>query len=428
MNRRLISFTLLASGFILAVFACIVLLTLLVRQPLLYTQGSNQTEIAGSSNLSRTIQNGRTAVIEDGIIRSFKGNKLLVRATGLIVRLRLTSDKREKIGIRVQNVNAESVGMAADGLPIRREPPNTVSFDLDLEPGQTRSVTLYPADNPYDFSFFVFGDSRGGLNVLSRIIDDMNKKKPLFGLDNGDLVTNGSLSEYRDFMDVITKAKEPVLTTIGNHDSRMNGLSYYESLLGTPYCSFSFGECHFIFLRTTEKGLDETQYRWLESDLKTNHLPKVFIFAHVPPLDPRPGKNHAFTNTGQRDLFLDLMKRYRVTRVYLSHIHGYHRFERDGVTYVISGGAGAVLESADSYYHYIDVRVNSEGITEKVVKVPASQVVKTVVEPIKQYGSEDIRAFWVSVGMLSIGGCLIAAGLILFFIDIRSEVRARETA
>lgn len=422
MNKRHLSFALLTTGFILIAFASVVLLTLLLKQPMLSGPDAPTTDSVGSRNLSRAIQRGKTAVVEDGIIRSFEGNKLIVRATGLIVRLRLTSKKRDTVNVSVNNVNAESVGMATDDVAMTRTPPNTVSFDVDLEPDQTRSLTLYPADNPYDFSFFIFGDSRDGPDILSRIVDDMNEKKPLFGLDNGDLVTNGSLSEYRSFMNVASKAKMPLFTTVGNHDSRLNGLNYYETMLGTPYHSFSYGECHFVFLHTTEQGIDETQYNWLETDLKTNHLPKVFVFAHVPPLDPRPGENHAFLDAGQRDLFLDLMKRYRVTRVYLSHIHGYHRFERDGITYVISGGAGAILESSDAYYHYIDVRIGQNGVSEKIVKIPSSTI-KTALAPIRQYSSDDVRAFWVSVAILAIGGTLCGFGLMLFFVDIKAEAR-----
>ncbi|WKY45091.1 hypothetical protein Q5O14_03035 [Eubacteriaceae bacterium ES2] len=64
------------------------------------------------------------------------------------------------------------------------------------------------------------------------------------------------------------------------------------------------------------------------------------------------------------------MNQYQVKTVYLSHIHSYFDFTKDGVRYVISGGAGAELLTQNSYYHYLIAKLNGSD-TLTMVQFPS---------------------------------------------------------
>ncbi len=55
----------------------------------------------------------------------------------------------------------------------------------------------------------------------------------------------------------------------------------------------------------------------------------------------------------EAEKFENLMSTYHVDTVYLSHIHSYFEYNKDGVRYLITGGAGAELLTKNSYYHYM---------------------------------------------------------------------------
>ena len=65
-----------------------------------------------------------------------------------------------------------------------------------------------------------------------------------------------------------------------------------------------------------------------------------------------------------------LMTAYGVDTVYLSHIHSYLEYTRDGVRYLITGGAGAELLTTTSYYHYL-ISSLGEIIPDTIVELPS---------------------------------------------------------
>jgi hypothetical protein len=90
---------------------------------------------------------------------------------------------------------------------------------------------------------------------------------------------------------------------------------------------------------------------------------------HMPPaLDAF--KHHSFVRNSQP--FLNVMKKYsgRIAGVFSGHIHGYGEVVADGVTYVVSGGAGKRLHNArkgiTSKFNYIQVAVNGTNVTRSV--------------------------------------------------------------
>ena len=161
-------------------------------------------------------------------------------------------------------------------------------------------------------------------------------------------------------------------------------------LYGPAYYSFDFAGSHFAFLDSSQgwseiQAISDEQYTWLQKDLIKAQGKHIFVISHIPPHDPRTGvtanvipnfidsvKNgqnwveqklvnynenkdmdHGFRDPEETIKFENLMSNYHVNTVYSSHIHSYLKYTKDGVRYLITGGAGAELLTENSYYHYL---------------------------------------------------------------------------
>ncbi|MFZ3063197.1 MAG: metallophosphoesterase [Actinomycetota bacterium] len=365
----------------------------------------------GIVGLSRLVVGDAVVSVEGGFIKTFSKSVLRVRATSLSPTIMVNarnSSKAVRLVVKVDNVRADNAQTPAP-LELIREDSNTLSFTLDVPAREQRIIPIYPPANPYRFTFFVLGDNRDGKPVFQKILRQINQKRPLFALDGGDLVSNGEKWEYLDFEDTIAAVNVPLFTALGNHDIRNGGRRTYQYLLAPDYYAFSFGNSQFIVLDSSTRGLGDAQFRWLEETLnKASAAGKnIFIFSHVPPFDPVRGQNRGFSNPNERAAFVELMKRYRVTRVYASHLHSYFSEKRDGVPYIITGGAGAPLVSTKDFFHYVEVTIDGNRVTEKVVKIPASKLVSWRPSLVPA----DLRIRILSIFLFSLGSVLILAGI-----------------
>jgi hypothetical protein len=250
---------------------------------------------------------------------------------------------------------------------------------------QMQKISSFPLS--YNFCFAVMGDTKNGLGTFHRIIKDINGEKLLFAIDVGDLVSDGEKEKYRIFYNGIKKSEVPFLVAIGNHDIREGGRANYFDIFGHFYYAFSYGNSLFIVLDdANEEYIDKQQMEFLENELKGDFRHK-FVFLHVPPFDPRSyvldvpkiihkdiKPEHCLADKENAKQFMDLASKYSVTAVFASHIHGYFKEIRDGVTYIITGGAGADLWLSNPehyFYHYVNVCVNGIDVDYKVVKFPS---------------------------------------------------------
>jgi predicted phosphodiesterase len=67
-----------------------------------------------------------------------------------------------------------------------------------------------------------------------------------------------------------------------------------------------------------------------------------------------------------------LMSEQGVDYVFAGHIHAYAQAERDGIVYVVTGGAGAPLYRGghpQAFHHYLRVTVRGEEVAIEVVKL-----------------------------------------------------------
>ena len=229
------------------------------------------------------------------------------------------------------------------------------------------------------------------------------------------LVTIGASSgRYRKTLSI------PVLTAIGNHDLDKNGSnSNYQAIFGPTYYSFRVGQGYFIVLdATTEAGFDKTERVWLEKELRKSQAAQArFIFMHVPLFEVRGGTYHkSLPDRDQKDL-LALFRRYKVTHLFASHLHGYFSGVQAGIPYTITGGAGGRLQGSDPghfFSHYVKVHVHNGKANVMLRRIDAQNNGTAYLFDLMK----DNIIQW---------GLLLAAGLLLLGIGL-SMMRSRHSA
>jgi len=133
------------------------------------------------------------------------------------------------------------------------------------------------------FTFAVAGDTRSWLTIYQpetwyRIIEELNRIRPDFVLDVGDIISHGYtndpellMKEWRQYFKTVSTSDIPVLPVAGNHDiwSEMSQM-FWRRMIGDLWYSFDYGNSHFIVLCSDQarpnyiSRIAPEQLRWLE--------------------------------------------------------------------------------------------------------------------------------------------------------------------
>ena len=235
----------------------------------------------------------------------------------------------------------------------------------------------------YPLRFVMMGDSRTpGEFPFARLRAQIREfdPAPVFVVDIGDLVSQGTMIEYLLYLAAIDPFPLPFVSVIGNHEMYADrGRENYGRLFGDEDFSFDYASCRFIALNDAvpgEYGVSDAQLLWLEALLTDPVPPDKFVFMHVPPPLPkltggalREGEildgARAFPNW---DAFKDMVEAHGVRIVGLGHIHEYRHHLRNGVHYVVTGGGGAeISDPLDDppdhgiFHHFVLVTIGADG-------------------------------------------------------------------
>jgi acid phosphatase type 7 len=253
------------------------------------------------------------------------------------------------------------------------------------------------------FRFVAYGDARftnrqntdaSNPVVRDALVQAVAQVKPAFICFLGDLVYNGYDANDWKIWDSETAVwrddKIPVFPAIGNHelhgDQKLGLTNYFQrfrELKDTRYYSVRAGNTLFLML---DSSLDETsgpQGEWLTHQLDTlpPEIDFVFVVLHHPPYtsssDMMPGGGHS-ARPAEEALAHMLESRQPNMRaqivVFAGHVHNYERHEHGGITYFVSGGAGAhpylidrkpgdLFQGKGVNYHYLLVEVEQRKLT-----------------------------------------------------------------
>jgi Icc-related predicted phosphoesterase len=249
------------------------------------------------------------------------------------------------------------------------------------------------------FHFVVYGDSRfhdpkdteaANPPVRQALVQAIAQTSPAFISFGGDIVYNGYDKNDWKVWDSETavwrEKKIPIYPALGNHDlhgdERVALANYFErfpDLKNSRYYSVRVANTLMLVL---DSSLDETsgpQGQWLAQ--KLDHLPGdvdfVFLVLHHPPYTSSSdakmfGGGHS-ARSHEQELGKMLEARQQNLRarivVFSGHVHNYERHEHGGVTYFVTGGAGAhaypiarakddPFQSKEINYHYLQVEVD----------------------------------------------------------------------
>ncbi len=256
----------------------------------------------------------------------------------------------------------------------------------DFERNLDITERLKENKEPY-FSFIVISDTSSGLflNEAStlKIISVMNRegrfhKIPIdFVINVGDVTFRGTPSHYRNYVKIRKKIKFPVITAIGNHDDDIDngkkGEELFKEYCGEKEFSFIDRNSYFIVLDNKNGEFKDSQFEWFENELKKAYLYKhKFVFMHKPPFNPYQQSWYRIETCPWSHRFLKLCEKYKVSIVFSGHEYVQRIAEFGGVTYIVCGGGGTLLNVPSwegSFLNYIVVKVNRDYVSSEVRRV-----------------------------------------------------------
>jgi acid phosphatase type 7 len=239
-------------------------------------------------------------------------------------------------------------------------PGTCYSYELAAEPSRGgRFCTARPPGD--DLRFIMVGDTNPALGGHTpKIMDHVLAKDPDFTLHGGDIQYYSSTLETWAFW---FPALQPMLSqgaflpSIGNHESEtpVEFEQYYLRFFGgagfegtNDYYRFESGGV-FFFSLNTELPLDlgSVQGTWLSSQLDAASKSPGYRFSVIYLHKPLVTCGDTGQSTAVREQFEPLFTQYKVPLVLQAHMHGYERFELNGITYITSGGGGGSLSNVD---------------------------------------------------------------------------------
>jgi acid phosphatase type 7 len=237
------------------------------------------------------------------------------------------------------------------------------------------------------FHFNVFGDSRDGNSIYEHlIIIALAAGKPAFNVHVGDMISSPDNYEQWPSFKTIS---EPLADAggfwclPGNHDvSDESSLSRlrdaYPSVPPEGYYTLGTSYTLNIFLNSEEvdsqsNAMSEIQFNWLEQQLKSEQAGKnrfVIVYIHRPLFPQNHHKSRPFMDN---EAIHQLLLTYGVKLIFAGHEHNFSRLEKDGVHYIITGGAGSPLhddsEGDAGYFHFVQVYYQNQRIIIRVIGI-----------------------------------------------------------
>ena len=216
----------------------------------------------------------------------------------------------------------------------------------------------------------------------------------------GDLVENDQQINYDRAMAALDMVAAPRLVAAGNHEiSGTLSRNRFWRTFGPTIAAVDYGLTDLLIVDSASSSLayDTSQYAWLEAELAQSDARTVFVVLHVPTRDPF-ASNHGLPRAeGQRlEAIFAAAKRARPERdivVLSGDVHAYGRWEQDGVTYIISGGAGGGLDAtpaAGGFYHRLRISVDANG-TARIDVIPLFEAINLVAVKTDLLGGETLN-------------------------------------
>lgn len=274
-----------------------------------------------------------------------------------------------------------------------------------------------PPPAPDAFDFVVVGDSNTlkpleQSEVFKQCIREFNILRPNLVVEIGDLVVGGAAegvpAQWDLFEETIAACEPPYLPLPGNHDiSDAATEALWRERMGPTHYAFEYGNACFILLNSEEVEavgrISDAQTAWLKMQLEATRADHIFVFLHRPYFehagDPATADEYWARHWSN---VAALFEGRPVRAVFAGHRHQYrHCGERDGVRYVICGGASVYgmhgTEAEGNFNHYLLVRVRGDDVSWSVIK-PGAVLPEDAVTSARMDELYNIRNKWIDAG------------------------------
>jgi len=197
--------------------------------------------------------------------------------------------------------------------------------------------------------YAVIADTQKGNNdpyaEFAQAVERVNQAKPDIVLMPGDLTSNGSENQYRQFMAIAKGLSAPVVYAVGNHEAPAGEAVYrrrFTEFTGQePYVHRVLKGWHFFILNSVsfsngkldhEGAVSEDQLAWLRDELgRVPRTAPIVLSQHHPYHFPA-------SQTANEDDVLDLFAEHELLYTITGHKH-YNHVNRDaeGILHLVTG-------------------------------------------------------------------------------------------
>ena len=248
------------------------------------------------------------------------------------------------------------------------------------------NLTMTPATYGQDGPVVVYGDSRAGHDIHRDIVSAIIAEHPAVVFHTGDYVTDSDREDqWDDFFEITAPLRDATLfyPARGNHDGdRVPFVSRFSIPGGTSWYAVNLLNMRFLVLDSnTSLSPNSFQYQWLRDELSTTDERYLCVVLHHPIYNSTAG-GHEEDEKGLIPYIESLFVTAGVDLVFAGHVHAYERLEKNGVTYLISGGGGAGLytqvERSDysqvyeMKHHYVRLSPEHDGLLVEAITIDGS--------------------------------------------------------
>ena len=230
--------------------------------------------------------------------------------------------------------------------------------------------------DPDNFTFIVMGNVKDGTATFESLLDTAELENPSFIVILGDFVSHLNQIDHKLFAYEISEyaSRTPFLIIPGHHDISLEsgfGLEDFQQTYGPAQFYFTIDPYLFVFLNDLPEYNRNGEYLdFLESTLLANSsmAKKTFVFTHITPSGLSDLLEQRAAPESKR--FTDIAKKYHIDYVFTGDHHGYIKTEKEGTTYIITGGGGAELKGIKGrFHHFVELNIENGEISDNVISV-----------------------------------------------------------
>jgi predicted phosphodiesterase len=240
------------------------------------------------------------------------------------------------------------------------------------------------ADTLRPVRFFFVTDVHSRHARMEHIIGEANRTRPDLVLDGGDMVHDGTESEWRRALELRSRLEVPWYLARGNHGADLSGPFTTPPPTVPAFQVVEYHGVRFVVLDNHDERISAEQFRLLEEELQAHPGGRTVVAMHVPAFverepfvvrlaDRLPMR---FASPVMRDSaevarFTALMERHGVLAVFAGHTHFHDHSVRGGVHYVVSGAVGGLTPGLGIPNEYLDVTIVGREVTVRRVQLGA---------------------------------------------------------